>query len=95
MSLSRKEVDHIAELAKLALSDDEKERFGEQLSAILGYADRLQELNTDDISPTASVLPVDTVLRTDAHRPGLSPKAATANSKDAEDDMFRVNKVFK
>jgi aspartyl-tRNA(Asn)/glutamyl-tRNA(Gln) amidotransferase subunit C len=94
MPISQEEVEHIAELAKLALTDDEKQRFGEQLSAILDYAARLQAIDTDDIPPTASVLPVDTVLREDSSRPGLPPQDILANSQDAKDDMFRVDAVL-
>lgn len=90
MTLSLKEVEHIAELARLALTDAEKERFREQLSAILDYAARLQAIDTSAIPPTASVLPVDTVLRDDVARPGLPPEQILANAPDQEDNMFRV-----
>lgn len=90
MTLSLKEVEHIAELARLALTDAEKERFREQLSAILDYAARLQAIDTSAIPPTASVLPVDTVLREDIARPGLPPEQILANAPDQEDNMFRV-----
>lgn len=94
MPIRLEEVEHVAELARLALTDGEKQQFGEQLSAILDYAARLQQIDTDDIPPTASVLPVDTVLREDEARPGLTPTAATANSADTEDDMFRIDSVM-
>ena len=90
MTLSLKEVEHIADLARLALTDAEKERFREQLSAILDYAARLQAIDTSAIPPTASVLPVDTVLRDDVARPGLRPEQILANAPDQEDNMFRV-----
>lgn len=90
MALSLKEVEHIAELARLALTDAEKERFREQLSAILDYAARLQAIDTSAIPPTASVLPVDTVLRDDVARPGLPAEQILANAPDQEDNMFRV-----
>ncbi len=90
MTLSLKEVEHIAELARLALTDAEKERFCEQLSAILDHAASLQTIDTSAIPPTASVLPVDTVLRDDVARPGLPPEQILANAPDQEDNMFRV-----
>ena len=90
MTLSLKEVEHIAELARLALTDAEKERFREQLSAILDYAARLQAIDTSAIPPTAGVLPVDTVLRDDVARPGLPPEQILANTAEQEDNMFRV-----
>jgi len=90
MTLSLEQVTHIAELARLALTDEEKERFRDQLSAILDYAARVQEIDTSAIPPTASVLPVDTVMRDDVARPGLPPEQILANAPDQEDDMFRV-----
>ncbi len=75
---------------RLALTDAEKEHFREQLSAILDYAARLQAIDTSTIPPTASVLPVDTVLRDDVSRPGLPPEQILANAPDQEDNMFRV-----
>jgi len=94
MALTIEEVEHIAELAKLALTDEEKKRFAEQLSDVLDYAARLNALDTDDIPPTASVLPVDTVLRADKAEPGLSPETVTAGSEGAEQNMFRVDAVM-
>ena len=90
MTLSLEQVTHIAELARLALTDEEKERFRDQLSAILDYAARLQAIDTSAIPPTASVLPVDTVLRDDIARPGLPPEQILANAPDQENDMFRL-----
>jgi aspartyl-tRNA(Asn)/glutamyl-tRNA(Gln) amidotransferase subunit C len=63
MKLSPEAVEHVAQLAQLALSEEEKELFREQLSSILAYADRLQELDNDIIPPTAAVLPLENVMR--------------------------------
>ncbi len=93
-ALSKEEVEYIAELAKLALTDEEKERFRGQLSAILDYAERLQSLDTSDIPPTASVLPVTTVMRQDVVRPGLPREQLLANTESKEDGMFRVDVVL-
>ena len=65
MKLSAAEVEHVAQLAQLALSDQEQELFREQLSSILDYAERLQELDTRAIPLTATVLPLENVMRTD------------------------------
>ncbi|MCK4315985.1 MAG: Asp-tRNA(Asn)/Glu-tRNA(Gln) amidotransferase subunit GatC, partial [Anaerolineae bacterium] len=65
MKLSREEVEHIAELARLALSDEELALYQEQLSAILEHFERLQELDTEAIPPTATVLPLRSVMRAD------------------------------
>jgi aspartyl-tRNA(Asn)/glutamyl-tRNA(Gln) amidotransferase subunit C len=92
--LSLEEVEHIAELAKLALTDEEKTLYGEQLSAILDYVARLQPIPTDDIPPTASVLPLDTVLRDDAARPSTPTGEILANAPEQEAEMFRVRTVI-
>ncbi len=94
MSLSSDDVRHIAKLAKLTLTDEEVETYGQQLSAILESAERLQELDTDAISPTASVLPVDTVLRIDAERPSMDRDKILANAPKAEAGCFRVPEVL-
>jgi len=94
MSLTRAQVEYIAELAKLALTDAETERYTEQLSAVLDYASQLQAVDTSDIPPTASVLPLTTVLREDVVRPSLSNAQAIANAPDATDGQFRVDAVL-
>ncbi len=93
-TLSLEEVEHIAELAKLALTDEEKERYREQLSAILDYVQSLNEVDTSDIPPTASVLPVDTVLRADVHRPEPPREDLLENAAEREDGMFRVDAIL-
>lgn len=94
MTLTLDEVEHIAELARLDLTADEKARYREQLSAILDYAARLQELDTADIPPTASVLPPRSVLRSDTARPSLPTAALLENAPDTEMDQFRVPPVL-
>jgi aspartyl-tRNA(Asn)/glutamyl-tRNA(Gln) amidotransferase subunit C len=90
MTLSLEQVEHVAQLAQLALTDREKELFCEQLSAVLDYAERLQELDTDDIPLTATVLPLQNVLREDEVQPSLPLADVLANAPDAEEDWFRV-----
>lgn len=94
MALSIEEVDHIAGLARLDLSEEEKARYREQLSAILDYAARLQELDTSDIPPTSSVLLRRSVLRADVSRPGMGRDRLLANAPDVADDQFRVPPVL-
>lgn len=94
MTISLEDVEHIAELARLALTDDEKSRFRAQLSAILDAAGRLQKIDTTSIPVTASVLRVDTVLRDDVVRPPVAPEALLANAADQDAEMFRVNVVL-
>lgn len=94
MTLTLAEVEHIAELARLDLTDEEKERFREQLSAILEYAGKLQSVDTGAIPPTFSVLPDRSVLRPDRSHPGLSPEDLLRNAPQAEGGQFRVPPVL-
>lgn len=94
MALTLEEVEHIAALARLRLTDEEKARYREQLSAVLDYMVRLKRLDTSAIEPTATVLPLRTVLRPDVSRPSLPPDQLLANAPAAEADMFRVPPVL-
>jgi len=94
MTLTLDEVEHIAELARLRLTPEEKELYREQLSAILDYAARLQELDTSGIPPTASVLPPRSVLRPDQTNPGLTLEELLRNAPETEADQFRVPPVL-
>jgi len=94
MTLTREEVEHIAELAKLGLTDEEIERYRQQLSAILEYAQRLQELDTEAIPPTASVLALQNVMRPDEVRPSMPREEVLANAPDVQDGQFRVKAVL-
>jgi aspartyl-tRNA(Asn)/glutamyl-tRNA(Gln) amidotransferase subunit C len=97
MALTREQVRHIAELAKLKLSDDEISRMTAQLSAILDYAARLQELDTDAIPPTASVVPLQNVMRADRVTASLPRADVLANAPDQSEDgaFFRVRAILK
>jgi aspartyl-tRNA(Asn)/glutamyl-tRNA(Gln) amidotransferase subunit C len=94
MKLSPAQVDHVAELARLALTDQDRELFREQLSSILGYAERLQQLDTGDIPPTATVLPLENVMRDDEVQPSLPLDDVLANAPAVEDNCFRVPLVL-
>ena len=94
MKISREQVEHIAELAKLSLSEEEIAMFAGQLSTMLGYFENLSELDTSAISPTASVLPLDSVTRPDETAPSLPTEAALANAPDAVDGQFQVAAVL-
>lgn len=97
MPLTRAQVRHIAELARLELSDEEIDRMASQLSAILDYAGRLQELNTEAIPPTASVVPLQNVMRDDVVTPSLPREDVLRNApdKDERGEFFRVRAIFK
>jgi len=90
MSITRQDVQHIAELAKLSLTEAEEERYQEQLSAILDYAQRLNALDTEAIPPTASVLPLRSIMRDDAARPSLPVENILANAPARSGDAFEV-----
>lgn len=94
MPLSMEEVEHIAELARLALTGEEKERLREELSEILDIAQRLQRIDTSDIPPTATVLPVNTVLRPDESRPGSPRDRLLENAAEHEAGQFRVDVIL-
>ena len=96
MSLTLSEVEHIAELARLELTDEEKERFRQQLSDILDYAARLQAINTSQtLHAVARVgAPWHSVLRPDVPAPSLEVKEVLANAPQVEDDQFRVPPVL-
>lgn len=94
MTLSLEEVEYIAELARLELTDEEKARYQKQLSEILEYVARLQALDTAQIDPTFSVLPPRNILRSDRARPGLSIDDLLRNAPDTEGAQFRVPSVL-
>ncbi len=95
MPLTLKEVEHIATLARLELTDEQKALYREQLSHILDYIAKLQELDTTDVPPTdggGSVAQMP--LRPDEPRPSLSTDQLLANTKDQKDGQFKIPPVF-
>jgi aspartyl-tRNA(Asn)/glutamyl-tRNA(Gln) amidotransferase subunit C len=91
--LSREQVRHVAMLARLGLEPGDEEFYAEQLSGILRHIDRLQQLNTDHIAPTAQVVEVTNALREDVPRPSLSQEDAIANAPAAVDGFLRVPSI--
>ncbi len=94
MKLTRQEVIHIANLARLTLTDAEIALYQEQLSAVLAYAARLQTLDTGDISPTATISPALDVMRGDKPRPSMARDDILSNAPQVEDGRFRVQAVL-
>ena len=90
MAISRDEVLHVARLARLALSEEELERFSEQLSAILEAVGKVAELDLSDVEPTAHPLDLVNVWAEDEPHACLSVDEALANAPDREGDSFRV-----
>ena len=93
-SLSADDVRAIADLARLELSDDEVALYQQQLSAILGYFQKLQELDTAHIDPTAPVLPLTSVMRADEAEAPLPVADVVANAPDSDGEQFRVRAVL-
>jgi aspartyl-tRNA(Asn)/glutamyl-tRNA(Gln) amidotransferase subunit C len=87
-------VRYVADLARIALTDEEVERFTGQLSVVLDSVGKLREVDTEAISPTASVLPLENVWREDEARPGLSLEEAMRNAPARDADLFRVQTVI-
>ena len=94
MSLTRAEVQHIAELAKLQLTEAEEALYQEQLSDILDYVQRLNTLDTGAIPPTATVLPLRSVMRDDVSRPSLPVDEVLANAPARAGDLFEVRVIL-
>ena len=96
MALTTDQVKHIAELAKLEMTESEIERMTEQLSAILEYAERLNRLDTDSIAPTASVLPNQNVMRSDVVTSSLMRDEVLANAPDTDagHEFLRVRAIL-
>ena len=94
MEINKEQVEHVARLARLEVSEDEKAMFARQLSGILTYMDQLKELDTKGVEPTATVLPTDNVFRDDNVRPSLPQEKALANAPDQADGFFRVPKIL-
>ena len=93
-NISHKEVEHVAQLARLDLTEPEKTLFGEQLSQILTFVEQLQEVPTDGIPPTSSVADQASVLREDIPREGLSQEQAMSNAPESSDGFFVVPKIL-
>jgi aspartyl-tRNA(Asn)/glutamyl-tRNA(Gln) amidotransferase subunit C len=88
------QVRRVALLSRLELSDAEVSQFSTQLSAIVEYIEKLNELDTDNVEPLAHCLPVHNVLRDDVPKPSLSNDAALANAPEREDEYFKVPKIL-
>jgi aspartyl-tRNA(Asn)/glutamyl-tRNA(Gln) amidotransferase subunit C len=94
MRLSLEQVQHVADLAQLALTEREQELFRGQLSSILEYAERLRQLDTGAIPPTATVLPLENVMRDDEAQPSMPLADVLANAPAVEDACFQVPVVL-
>jgi len=94
MKLSREEVEHIALLARIGLSEEEVERFRKELSSILSYFSRLQEVNTEGVPPTSHVIPLSNVMREDEIAPSLPPEEVLSNAPEVEEGFIKVPPIL-
>jgi len=93
-AITRKEMEHVANLARLQLTEDEAERFTNDLNAILVFAAKLDELDTSDIPPTSHATDVKNVMREDVNRPSLPQEDVLRNAPEHEDGQIKVPAVF-
>lgn len=94
MSITKKDVLHAAELARLELTAEEQDLYTEQLSRILNYVEKLSELDTKGVEPTTYTVPLKTVIRADEAKPSLPHEAALSNAPEADKDCFKVPKII-
>ena len=92
--LDEEQVKNVAMLARLELSDEEIQKFGAQLSSILGYIEKLNELDTDGVEPLAHSLPIQNVFREDEVGECLDHEKALANAPERDEEFFRVPKIL-
>src|ERR1700716_2516130 len=92
--ITRSDVEDVARLARLALSDEEIERFTGQLEVILEHAAQVEALDTEGVPPTAHPLPLVNVLRADVPRPGVARDEILAAAPEAEQHRFRVPRIL-
>ena len=95
MSISSADVDKIAKLAKLDLSEDERKKFSSQLSDIVSYMEKLNRLDTKDVEPLAHVNDLMNVSREDKSRPSMEKEDVFKNSPQNDNEFFLVPKVLK
>lgn len=93
MEIERSVVDHVARLARLDLSEEERERMGPELTKILGHVAQIQALDLDEVPPTSHALPLRNVMRPDEPRPSLPQEEALANAPRAEEGRFFVPRI--
>jgi aspartyl-tRNA(Asn)/glutamyl-tRNA(Gln) amidotransferase subunit C len=94
MPIDRSAVDHVARLARLDLSEDERIRMQSELTQILAHAEKIQSLDLDGVEPTSHAVPIVNAMRPDEVTESLPPEVALANAPDVEDGRFRVPRII-
>ncbi|MBD8034404.1 MULTISPECIES: Asp-tRNA(Asn)/Glu-tRNA(Gln) amidotransferase subunit GatC [Solibacillus] len=92
--ISKEEVKHVAHLARLAITEEEAEKFAEQLGKITDFAEQLNELDTTNVEPTSHVLPLVNVLREDVAKEGLPLEKVMLNVKEQEEGQIKVPSIM-
>ncbi|SFL38817.1 Asp-tRNA(Asn)/Glu-tRNA(Gln) amidotransferase subunit GatC [Halanaerobium salsuginis] len=92
--IDKKDVEYAAGLAQLKLTESEKEKYTEQIGQILNYVDKLGELDTEGVVPTAYTVPMKNVLREDKVTESLPREKTLANAPDQKDGQFRTPKIM-
>ncbi len=92
--ISMKEVEHVARLSRLELSEAEKERMRRELDSILAYIDKLRALDTEGVEPTSHAVPMTNVLRPDTPWPSFPQEEMLANAPERSGEFFRVPKII-
>lgn len=93
MIITRQQVEHVAWLARLELSEEEKELYTAQLNSILEYIHQLDRLDTSLVEPMAHVLPLQNVFRPDEVQPSIEQEEALENAPDRRGEFFRVPRI--
>ena len=92
--LSKEEVKHVAHLARLAITDEEAEKFADQLGKITAFAEQLNELDTTNVKPTSHVFPIVNVMREDVAQKGLDREVMMLNVKEQEGGQVKVPSIL-
>ncbi len=92
--ISMKEVEHVARLSRLELSEAEKERMRQELDSILAFIDKLRALDTEGVEPTSHAVPMTNVMREDVLRPSFPQEEMLANAPERSGEFFRVPKII-
>jgi aspartyl-tRNA(Asn)/glutamyl-tRNA(Gln) amidotransferase subunit C len=92
--IDRKDVEHVARLARLALSEPELERMRVELAAILEYIEKLRAVDVEGVEPTSHAVPLVNVMREDEVEPGVDREAMMANAPDRVAEFFRVPRII-
>lgn len=94
MAVTKKDVEHIAELARLEFTEEEKEKFTKQFNEILSYIEQLNKLDTSNVEPLSHVIELANVFRKDDVKPGLTTDEALQNAPAKTEKFFKVPKVI-